>query len=247
LIECDYCYNQVYTLEPFTNAFRQHREATQRGEVDQDVAVVQETIGETAVLPLWLRKPALAAAAVLVGISAVVSILYLTESRSGSISTPPLDQTARPTGVEDARSPWRNVKIPQAACMPPAKWKFRDATAAGFNQAMKNYQEGRFGEAADQLLALDQLDGRGVSEIQFYLGVSLLLADRYEEAIGSLTRAAELSVGQRQQDSHYYLALAYLKTNRPRQAMDELSIVAAQKGDHQAEAKKLKQQLRGDR
>jgi tetratricopeptide (TPR) repeat protein len=77
----------------------------------------------------------------------------------------------------------------------------------------------------------------------FYYGVSLLLLGKHSEAITPLQQAVQLSVAELHESSRYYLALAYLKTNHPREAMAELEAVANMNGPHREAAAQLKQKV----
>jgi len=244
LIECEFCYNQVYSLEPVANAFRNHRIAIQRGEIDQDVGAVQEAIYKVRVRSFWLRKPVLAAASLLVALSAGLMAFYL----AGQRSEPNVAQLsgAVPSSSEIAKgkpSPWEDVAIPKAVYTPPRDERIFRRPLTAFARAMAAYQENNFAEAINQLETLSQLDLRDGAEGQFYLGVSLLLVGRSQDAVLPLTQAVQLSVGMRREASHYYLALAYLKVNQPHQALAELEAVIEMKGERRAEAERLKQQV----
>jgi predicted Zn-dependent protease len=141
-------------------------------------------------------------------------------------------------------SPWREVEIPKAAYTPPSHQVYRSSTAA-FDRAMEAYRQDKFNEAAEQLAALSQLEVRNAGEVQFYFGVSLLLAGRPQEAIEPLTQAVQLTVGQQQQSSYYYWAVAFLKTNQPDRALAELSAVMAMEGEHQHLSSTAKQDFAG--
>lgn len=247
LIECDYCYEQVYTLEPFTSSFRDHREAAQGDEIAEDFSVTPDIAAERAA-PVWSTKPFLVAASVVVTIGVMLVVFRLLETGPTSpVTGPSGGAPAKSEIAQDLPSPWRDLAIPKAAYTPPSQnHSYRDSTTA-FEQAMAAYQEHNFAQAAEQLETLSDLNPRQGAEVHFYWGVSLLLAGRSREAIEPLKRAVPLSVGQQRESSHYYLALAYLKTNQPEPALVELEAVVAIKGQHQADAEKLKQSVLNQR
>jgi tetratricopeptide (TPR) repeat protein len=247
LVECEHCYEAVYTLEPFTSTFRRHREAVQRGEISPNMATLRSIIHRDARfrrLSLWWRKPVLIAASVLIVIGGAVLTSYLVQRWSGP-SVDSLPGAVAPSAeiADRGPSPWQDVEVPKAPYLAPTEKGQHREVSPELNRAMTAYEEGNFVVAADQLDALSRIALTDAAEVNFYLGVSLLLASQSEDAIQPLEQAVRLNGYARRESSHYYLALAYLKTNRPRQALAELEAVIKMNGPHRAGAGKLKQDI----
>ncbi|RMG55363.1 MAG: hypothetical protein D6723_02860 [Acidobacteria bacterium] len=243
LLQCDECYSEVYTMEPFMAPIRERREAILRGEKRADPTILSAVINEGAQPPFWLRKSVLAAASLLIVIGAAV--LYVS-----SIRWVPGPGETRPTGsmspasetTDHLPTPWKELAIPKPDYVPSRVGTvFRDdRSTTAFERAMTAYQENRFAAAAEQLEVVSRLDPEH-AEAHFYWGVSLLLAGHSREALSVLQQAVQLSAGTERERARYYLALAYLKTNHPESALAELEAVIKMNGSYRADAERLKQ------
>jgi hypothetical protein len=244
LIECEYCYDQFFVMQSIAEAFRAHREAAQRGVMTRNLVAVQGALSRAAPPPFWLRKPVLAAASVVVAIGAGLVALYVNRQWLGpALVKEPSAAISISEVAQSPPSPWLDLKIPKPAYVPPSNSRVYRSLTTPFERAMAAYQENNFMDAAEQLEAASQMGLKNAAEVQFYLGVSLLLAGHSSDAIEPLKQAVELNVGERRQSSHYYLALAYLKTNQPGQALVELDVVMKINGNHRIEAEELKQRV----
>ena len=67
LIECEYCYNQVYSIEPFMIAFRNHRSAALRGETVRNASSLEHLAPSPRPARTWRLVPALAALCLVIG------------------------------------------------------------------------------------------------------------------------------------------------------------------------------------
>jgi hypothetical protein len=260
LIECEYCYEQVYDMEPFMEAIREHREAVQRGEIEPDYEAFGKVFQEedhgqalkhylaqasprkkaaaAETPPFRLTKQTVVAATLLVAVGAALGAWFLSGRSPATTVLAPTVDVAR-----GGPSPWRDVVVPKPAYAPTSdQHLYRDVTIA-FERAMTDYQTGNFRGAAQQLEALSELRLKNAAEVQFYWGVSLLLADKTAEAVAPLHQAAELGVGPQREESQYYLALAYLKSNRPDRALTQLEAVIDMGGAHRAAAESLKRRI----
>ena len=102
-----------------------------------------------------------------------------------------------------------------------------------FTAAMAHYTEGRYDEAVLGLqeavqTASSEVGDRFLDQARLYLGMSLLLADRPEEAIAPLTTATHSLVLPLAERSRWYLAQARLLTNAPAEAHALLDGLAGQ-------------------
>jgi tetratricopeptide (TPR) repeat protein len=244
LIQCEYCHNEVYSMAPFMSRLRECREAVQQGEVPSDWAAAHR-VGTPHQPPLWLRRPILAAAALLVALGVGLLAFYSVRQFSARDAAEQPPVAAPATEVAKATPPaWQDVPMPKAPYTPPDERPVLRGTEPGsaFERAMAAYQQNHFAAAAEQLEVISRLEPEH-AEAHFYWGVSLLLAGRSGDAIGPLKQAVQLNAGAQRASSHYYLALAYLKTNRPQSALAELEAVMEMNERHRAEAEKLKQRI----
>jgi tetratricopeptide (TPR) repeat protein len=125
------------------------------------------------------------------------------------------------------------VRLPAAAVL-----LFRsgeDASQSPFLRAIAAFRSDNFEEAARLLLPLVKNPGEP-AETHFYLGVSLLFAERYNEAIAALDKAASLSQGELARDAAWYLALGHYLRKDNAAAAATLQPLCRLAGAHQAEA-----------
>jgi Tetratricopeptide repeat len=240
LVECEYCYNQVYSLEPVMATFRRHRLATRH--VGQPAALRARRLPA-----LWPARwasflPLTAAFAILLIVA--VGVFYRFSQRRAP-EAPKLARSDAPALTGEAGRRLRDgLEIPKASYLPPKEpIALRQPAARAFNTAMAAYQKNDYHAAIEQLETLDELQPDNPAEVKFYLGVSLLLAGRSPEAIRPLQAAAELSSGPSLESSRYYLALAYLKSDHLPQALAALDSVVAMNGERQFAAERLKVQI----
>jgi hypothetical protein len=231
LIECEYCYNQVYSIEPFMIAFRNHRSAALRGEAFRDSSSLERLASAPRPARTWRLVPALAALSLIIGVSFYAAY----KSKQG--------QEAERAKIAELDSRWNEIEIPKAPYTPPSESVILRKKNKAFYHAMAAYQENDFNSAIEQLETISELEPHGMADVRFYLGVSLLLAGRNRDAIMPLKQSVESAVGPLRESSHYYLALAYLKNNQSQQALAELDATIAMNGKHRADAESLKEQV----
>jgi tetratricopeptide (TPR) repeat protein len=238
LVECDYCYDEVYSTGIITEAFRLQSVAGQSAELDRAMAALSEMRQPPSHSRLGLlvwNRFALAGASLAVFCVLLVVILIAGRHDGGAIS-----RTQAPSNT--AASHWAELQIPKAAYDPKDHGiVFRQPTES-FDRAMAAYQENRFDEAIDQLETLSVVEPNGPPEVRFYLGVSLLLAGRNEDAIAPLRQTVRVAIAGQQEVSRFYLALAYLKADHPQQAIPELASIIAMNGTYRDLAERLKRQ-----
>ena len=229
-IACDYCYQQVYSLEPVMNAFRAHRNAA----MSEDANGFERTIGVRALISEVRprsRSP-LPALAALVVVLIVGTWLFYTSFFSHRIDSP----------VQVASARWDDIGIPRAPYTRPKEGTVLRGSEALFDRAMASYEAGDYSKAIEQLDTLRETSPETIPPgANFYLGVSLLLASRAEEAISPLRRVIESGDGTKLEASHFYLGLGYLKHDQPGQAQAEFDTVIGMKGQYQSDAENLNQ------
>ena len=233
LIDCEYCYSQVYSMEPFMEAFRNHRAAARRVRVAaSEPRTKQEIPWFSRIFGLWNGIPALAVVCLLIvtGTWAIYAVIRGSEGNNGGNGN-----------IASKHSPWADLEIPKAPYS-ESNLTLRNP-GGGFEHAMAVYQANDFKAAAEQLQTLQELGLSNAAEVEFYLGVSLLLTGRDDDSIPHLERALEASGGTRREAGHYYLALAFAKVNRPQQALLEIERVIETNGEYQAAARALREQI----
>ena len=229
LVECEYCYHQVYSMEPIMTAFRDHRNAAARGEVDQINAVHGISAISRSRRP-WQFAPAFAA----LSVALIVGGWFL--------YTKVLKNVIQVDPIQTAKARWDDVEIPKAAYVKPREGVTLRGPGTPFERAIAAYAAGDYAGAIGVLETLRELDeGATPSEVNFYLGVSLLLAGHPEDAIPPLNRVVDLGDKTRLEAARYYLALGYLKQDQPKKALAELDTVRAMKGRYLSDAEILSQ------
>jgi hypothetical protein len=225
LVECEYCDDQAYSMEPVAIAFRKHRTAVQRSRTS--TPVLQTRSSEWGVL-LWALKRA---------VPLTVSVLLVVGGALVVWRAP----WKPPTQVEVSR--WADIKVPKPGYTAPEITVVVREPDTIFVRAMAAYQRDDLDAAIEQLQTLSEMHPSNLGEVSFYEGVSLLLVGRSQDAIAALRRAVETGDRRRVEMSHYYLALAYLKRNQPQQAIADVEAVIESGGEYLTAAKQLREQI----
>jgi hypothetical protein len=200
------------------------------------------------------RGALIAVAAVVVALGALAFLLATrgAEEPSPAASAPPepLASPPPPPREPPRQSPrWRDAKVAKAPYTSPRSRKSGRAgeTAddrpreTSFDRAMRPYARNDFDAAAEALVPLARA---GDTRASFYLGVSLLLLDRNEDAVAPLERASAAWRGQLGSQAHYYLGVAYLRTYRFEEALRELLAAQQGGGPYAAKAAELEEEVR---
>jgi tetratricopeptide (TPR) repeat protein len=138
---------------------------------------------------------------------------------------------------------WEHLEIPKARYTPPPPDLQLRKPSKAFDSAMAAYEANDYAGAIEQLETLTELEPANAADVHFYLGISLLMVDRKEDAIIRLKEALQFSSGAQNESRHYYLALAYLKENDLQQATVELDKVIEMRGEYGQAARDLKQKI----
>jgi len=239
LVECEYCYSQVYSLEPAMMAFRKHRADAMR-----KMAGARRETNPLASLPkrpgawhTWHGIPALAALCLLIVALAGAVFIATREPKPKGLDTGDRGRTAA------SRDFWKDLAIPKAAYPEKSSSLRLRGPGEAFARAMEAYQASNFPSAIEQLGTLQELAPSNAGEVNFYLGVSLLMIDKPEESRPPLKRAVEQSDGDRREAADYYLALAFAKDGKLQEAVLELNRVVEMNGEHQAAARSLLERM----
>jgi len=245
LIECEYCYGQVYSLEPITTAFRNHRSAARSGELRQYSEIDHHSVAGNLSLvpkPLWTWHSIPVAALLMLTLIVGGWVLYVYLRSPEAVKLAAGGGPTPETSGQNS-SQLEKIDVPKAKYTPPKEGVTLRRPNKAFDRAMVSYQQNDFAGAIEQLETLSELEPSSEAEVNFYLGVSMLLVGRSQDAITPLKRSVKSIDGVPHETSHYYLALAYLKRNQPEQAIAELDAVIEMNGTYRSAAKKLKQQM----
>ena len=113
-----------------------------------------------------------------------------------------------------------------------------DTPQQRFRDAMEFYVEGDPAAAIPGLREAAALDPMAAN-INFFFGICLLVTDQTDEAIRHLGRTVTLGETPYLEESHYYLAKAYLRQSGISAARRELEFVVGLRGDLESEAQRL--------
>lgn len=233
LVECAFCHEEVYSMAPFMGVLRRHREAVLRGEIPAAFASIRAARPlPPRPQPYWRRKPALAAATLLVTVALGVSTYFVAQWQAGG------------WGHEEASIAWRDVRVSKAeydASHGRPVLRGPD-TAALFDSAMDAYQRENFATAAEKLEVASRLEPED-QPAHFYWGVALLMDGKNPEAIQALRQTVRISAGSQLEAVRYYLAIACLMADRVEEARSEIEAVIQMNGKHKTAAQELESRL----
>lgn len=113
-----------------------------------------------------------------------------------------------------------------------------------FQQGMERYARRDYADASG---LLEQAVGLkpDLQPALFYLGISQLMTDQPDKAIATLSGLVRIEATPYLEESHWFLAKAFLKKQDLASAQKELEVVVALNGSHVAEARKSLEVIRG--
>jgi predicted Zn-dependent protease len=115
--------------------------------------------------------------------------------------------------------------------------------AAALANALTAYQAGRYEEGIPALRAVANAHPES-ADASLYLGVSLLLAHRPQDALGPLAHARQVAEPKRSPDIDWYLAAAEQRRGATAAARERLQALCAGPGDYQQRACAAERALR---
>lgn len=121
-----------------------------------------------------------------------------------------------------------------------------DAADSAFSAAMAIYARGTFKEAADALRSARAV-GADTVTTTFFLGASLLMADRPSDAAEELGRAGRMGPTPYSAESHFYRAKALLRLDNKEEALSALAAAAAIHSSIRAHAQALADSVEANR
>jgi tetratricopeptide (TPR) repeat protein len=120
--------------------------------------------------------------------------------------------------------------------------KARAATER-FQEGMERYIQRDYEGAVGPLGEAIRLDAN-LQPALFYLGISYLMTDQPDEAVAQLSKLTSAQANPYTEESHWYLAKAYLKKRDLGSAQKELEAVVTLNGPHLAEARQALEMIR---
>jgi TolA-binding protein len=246
---CDACFRAVQTLEDARQIL-----ADERHDADSD-STTRLRDGSPGRRGLPLRSMAIAATLVL-----SVLVWRVTRAPETPSPTPPVAVAPAATPPMTAPPPTPSPAAPStesrlerwAAVTPPQyvslTTRSGDATepdpdARIFDDAMEHYAAGRYRQAADGLRPLADR-APAAAHVQFFLGISELMAGNIRQARGALQRSAEAEVSPYSDEAHFYLAKAALRAADLTTAARELGIAVEREAGPDGEAARLLAEVR---
>jgi TolA-binding protein len=121
-----------------------------------------------------------------------------------------------------------------------------DAGDSAFAAAMSLYKEGAYRESAEAFRTARALGGDSVTTT-FFLGASLLMSGRAQDAADEFGRASRLGPTAYQAESHFYRAKALLRMRSMDEARGELAAATAIESPIRAHALALADSIEGRR
>ncbi|MGH9426018.1 MAG: hypothetical protein ACRD2L_06925, partial [Terriglobia bacterium] len=118
------------------------------------------------------------------------------------------------------------------------------AATERFQEGMLRYIEQDYTGAIGLLRESVSLNA-GLQPALFYLGISQLMTDQPDEAIASLSRLTRIEASPYLEESHWFLAKAYLKKKQLLAAQRELESVVTLNGAHRQEARRALDLIQG--
>ncbi len=161
----------------------------------------------------------------------------------GRIPEPQQSSVVPPDRHEELFKELAEIKTPPLYAPSTIRGSKSDRALEKFRQGMEDYQKGNYLQAAGVLQEASALDPSHLPS-RFYLGISLLMANQTDEAIGQLSKLAGPETDPYQDESHWYLSKAYFRKKDLENARKELELVAALNRQHASEARQVLERLK---
>ena len=236
IIECEYCHEQSYSMEPFAIVFRDHRTAMRRNQTG--ASAIPAFSSAWVVLSWTVRHMVPLTVSVLLVVAGAFVVWQALWK-----PTPRVAVSIPPNAGGGTHSRWRDIEVPKPNYTAPETNVLLREPDKMFARAMSAYQRGDLAAAIEQLQTLSEMQPNDLGEASFYEGVSLLLIGRSQDAIAALRRAIETGDDRQVEKSRYYLALAYLKLDQPQQAIAEVEAIIESGGEYLSAAKQLSEKI----
>ncbi|HEY2934299.1 MAG TPA: tetratricopeptide repeat protein [Acidobacteriota bacterium] len=196
------------------------------------------------VLAKW-RIPLAAAATILL---AAIALFRFYHPQMPVPSAPV--RNASPNAGAPAGASDQNAKLQQLAMIEEAPPYVPSSSRGGegsralerFKQGMEKYVKGKYADAIPSLEQAARLDPKHLPAT-FYLGICYLMTDQTDYAVSKLSRLTQSDSNPFGEESHWFLAKAYLRKQDLASAKRELNSVIAAGGLHRREAEQAAEVL----
>jgi len=230
LLECDYCFQSLYSLSQVVEQMRENPQAFSDAlSVPQKIpfgekvrAFWDKLVSGISVIPAEVFKPVAIAVPVVAALIAAVLI----------ISGPT-------TNYSDL------ARIEPVPYIPLAIRGSMETTEAEklFDEGMQFYGSGKYSQAIIKLSqAISKMDKN--PQAHFYLGLSYLLSNETDSAIVHFREATETDSKSLLERCHWYLGNAYLLKDDEEKALEEFGKVLEFEGDYWFEANEIIENIR---
>ena len=235
---CERCFDRVQTLR----ALRSELKATA-------AALRAEPSRPSGV---WAWKWAWAPALAMLAVTAIIASVFFRSGPPSEKTPPAAGQSASGSTTSPQPVPSQPVSsapslVALARFEPPAyvPQTFRSAESeatAQFREAMQQYVGKDYRAAIRGLRTASELDPEA-PHAGFFLGICYLLTDQVEPGIAALRKTIALGDSPYLEEAHFYLAKALLLKNDVPGAERELERTLQLRGEREAEAQRLRDDL----
>ena len=183
-----------------------------------------------------------------VAASLVATVLVWRVSRPQPIDIPPAVPASTPAPAPAPMVTERETQLARRSAVIPPPYVALTTRAEGdsderrFEDAMVHYVAGRYTEAARGLDALARR-APGAAHVQFFLGVSQLMAGNTDEARDALTRTVRAKAAPYSDEAYFYLAKTELRARNVIAARAALEAAIKRDAGPSGEAKRLRDDL----
>lgn len=235
LVECEFCHNEVYEMEPAAELLRARREAVMSGRALPDEVALRRALAVGRETPsVWKRRVALAAAAAVLVVTGLAVIVARMQGNRGAGTPEWTDPSWADLAVAPLAYPGHDANAPVLR---------GGSTSAAFRDGIEAYGRGEYAEAAESLDLVCRMEPRD-GEAHVYAGVALMMTGRFRDAITKLNAARDLTAGELNFEARYYLVLAFLKVGDGQQALSEVDeMLASGQEAHRSELESLRKKI----
>jgi TolA-binding protein len=233
VFECDRCFDDLRTLQAV------------QAELQSMPPTAALAAARRGWFPVWVAAAAAVALAAALGLWAFGDASTRIGDRTGQeASSAGRSQPAasdRPDAVAARVAELTRVEPPPYI---PLTVRSADDWRARFDAAMAAYAMGRYAEAAEGLEIVASRQP-AAANVRFFLGISYLMLDRTDDAVGALRRCVDIGDPAYADDAQFFLAKAWLRKGNREAATSALDVVSRSNGPRAPEARNLQKTLAG--
>src|SRR5712691_9263111 len=232
VFECDRCFDDLRTLQAV------------RTELQSIPPTAAAAAARRGRFPVWMTAAAAVALAAGLGLWAFGTARTRTGDRTGQDAASA--RRSPPAAADRDAISARVAELTRVEPPPfiPLTVRSADGWRARFDDAMAAYAIGRYAEAAEGLEIVASRQPSAAT-VQFFLGVSYLMLDRTDDAVGALRRCVDMGDPAYADDAQFFLAKAWLRKGNREAAASALGVVSRSNGPRAPEARNLQKTLAG--